>query len=57
MKRIFKSLFDYEIVGEYYDRITQPNGTTTKVKRYLRKWFFVPLKKCRENRRGGRNEE
>lgn len=57
MKRIFKSLFDYEIVGEYYDRITQPNGTTTRVKRYLRKWFFVPLKKYRENRSGGRNEE
>lgn len=44
MKRIFKSLFDYEIVGEYYEREPQRNGTVTRKKKYLKKWFCVPVR-------------
>lgn len=50
MKKKIKSLFDYEILGEYYDRVPQKNGTITQVKKYIRKWYFVPLKKWREKR-------
>ena len=52
MREIFKRLFDYEIVGEYYDRVPQPNGTTTRVKKYVKKWFCIPLRKFSERRKG-----
>ena len=57
MKKIIKSFFDYEILGEYYDRVPQKNGTITRVKKHIRKWYFVPLRKWREKRakeKGGR---
>ena len=42
--KILKRLFDYEIVGEYFDRVPQANGTVTMVKHYVKKWFCVPLR-------------
>ena len=53
MKNGKRFLFDYEIIGEYYESIPQMNGTTTRVRRYLRKWFFVPLRKYRQRKGGG----
>ena len=53
MKRKTKRLFDYEIVGAYYDRVPQTNGTTTRIKKYVKKWFFVPLREYRKRKNGG----
>ena len=47
MKNRKRLLFDYEIVGEYFDRVPQANGTVTMVKRYVKRWFCVPLRAYR----------
>ena len=54
MRGIFKRLFDYEIVGEYYDRVPQANGTITRVRKHIKKFYCVPLRKLNERRKGGK---
>ena len=44
---MFRSLFDYEIVGEYYDMYRDENGVCHYQKKYNRKYFL----RCMKNRR------
>ena len=44
---MFRSLFDYEIVGEYYDMYRDEKGVCRYQKKYNRKYYL----RCMKNRR------
>ena len=44
---MFRGLFDYEIVGEYYDMYRDEKGVCRYQKKYNRKYYL----RCMKNRR------
>lgn len=50
LKKLLSKYISYEIVGEYYNAIPLGNGQCELFKKYIRRYYFKPYRKWKQER-------